>query len=734
MEYFLTQLTSASILKESYRLISPQVECILSNKIKYPKVLIKVEKLVCSLFKAFETNGSLAFDTDTASMIESLLIVSVKCERKLLLKKTVQFWNNTFGKQKSFDVSDALRKTLTGCITKTPFLLPGAKTEMNIDLIPDTQDNMDIFANFTQTQEQSKSPKLKSLPTNAVSPMKVHGSFLNFARKSPMSNLTSSGKKTSLSLSKSSPLGARKIGTPESHSKQVRRKLNSINPNENFVEIKDGPKRKRLLTEHQKDVMRERKQLPVMYSNLDQSQDTSLFNNLTQDASSSQSILKQLNVNEANLKISENDSKSLDTNTATKKSVSDSSVEILDTPSTKSLSEDNPYTNGVSNQSEDCDFVPSSQTQPEVEHKKDIEESLEIKSPKGDVRTSIITVNFIKEKTPPLVFSGDQSKTEDSEKLVNVVELTSMKPPNSITKEAKIVITKLTPRPKRKRTSILSASQQNKRRKSEGDFLSKYTKKEDIFVAENSIKKPRGRPRKDSKPKQRHSTGEMLSIKKGNEVKKKLTSASTEKMDVTVVCNGDIKSNCQLDSSNEIKTNENVKDDEDLPLSQVAKSPILLLVDYSSKTTNEVNSSSKTTNEVNSGSKIVNEDSGKTISNSDKVPKESIIAKTKDKVIPQKIVLPELTAVEDFVPTKINEKINPTISAIVTSDLTCSPSTVKFVRSPDTMASLYSPSTNKKISMVSSPAVSPVNGILKRKLKKFNSPAMSPTIKVSWIL
>jgi len=738
LEYFLTQLTSASILKESYRLISPQVECILSNKIKYPKVLIKIEKLVCSLFTAFETNGSLAFDTNTASMIESLLIVSVKCERKFLLKKTVQFWNNTFGKQKSFDVSDALRKALTGCITKTPFLLPGAKTEMNIDLIPDTLDNMDIFANFTQTQEQTKSPKLKSLPTNAVSPVKVHGSFLNFGRKSPMSNLTGSGKKSSLSLNKSSPLGARKIGTPESHSKQVRRKLNGINPDENFVEIKDFPKRKRLLTEHQKDVMRERKQLPVMYSNLDQSQDTSLFNNLTQDASSSQSILKQLDVNEDNLKISENDSKFLDTNTATKKSVTESSVEILDTPSTKSLSEDTLFnTNGHSNLSEDCDFVPSSQTQPEVEHKKDIEESPEIKSPKGEEINSLLTVTFIKEKTPPLVFRVDQNKTEDSEKLVNVVELSSMKPPNSITKEAKIVITKLQPRPKRKRTSILSTSQQNKRRKSEGDFISKYMKKdirqEDTVVAEKAVKKPVGRPRKDSKPKHRHSTGEMLSIKKGNEVEKKLTPSTVEKLDVTVVCSGDTKSssNCQLNSLSEIKTNENVEDGEDLPLAQVAKypTPLLVLVDSSSKTTNEVNSSCKTTNEVNSSSKIVNEDSSKTVSYDDKVPKKPIISKAENKVIPQTIILPELTAVEDFVPTKINEKVNPTISAIVTTDLTCSPSTVKFVRSPNTMGLLYSPSINKKISIASSPAVSPVNGILKRKLKTFNSPAISPTIK-----
>jgi len=225
----------------------------------------------------------------------------------------------------------------------------------------------------------------------------------------------------------------------------------------------------------------------------------------------------------------------------------------------------------------------------------------------------------------------------------------------------------------------------------------------------------------------------MLSIKKGNEVEKKLTPSTVEKMDVTVVCSGDMKSssNCQLDSLSEIKPNENVEDDEDLPLAQVAKypTPLLVLVNSSSKTTNEVNSSCKTTNEVNSSSKIVNEDSSKTVSYDDKVPKKPIISKAENKVIPQTIILPELTAVEDFVPTKINEKVNPTISAIVTTDLTCSPSTVKFVRSPNTMGLLYSPSINKKISIASSPAVSPVNGILKRKLKTFNSPAISPTIK-----
>jgi len=51
---------------------------------------------------------------------------------------------------------------------------------------------------------------------------------------------------------------------------------------QDFVEIKTTPKGKRVLTEHQKEVMKKQHQsMPAMYNNLDVSQDVSLSTQLS---------------------------------------------------------------------------------------------------------------------------------------------------------------------------------------------------------------------------------------------------------------------------------------------------------------------------------------------------------------------------------------------------------------------------------------------------------------------
>ncbi|XP_065645829.1 telomere-associated protein RIF1-like [Hydra vulgaris] len=73
------------------------------------------------------------------------------------------------------------------------------------------------------------------------------------------------------------------FNSPISQLKESHTKIAPKNSNV-FIEICESPKRRRILTDHQKEKLRERHNFPAMYNNLDQSQDGTLLNTLTQDS------------------------------------------------------------------------------------------------------------------------------------------------------------------------------------------------------------------------------------------------------------------------------------------------------------------------------------------------------------------------------------------------------------------------------------------------------------------
>ncbi|XP_057292481.1 telomere-associated protein RIF1-like [Hydractinia symbiolongicarpus] len=277
LDYFYTSVISGTIVSECTHELSPTLTELLLYKCS-PKLHMKLEKLVSVIYDSYEISTNIVFTTELLEKLEDLIYASIKSERKPLRVRTVKFWNKTFGKSDTLKYSEKLKHALLNCKTKVVLVLPGLQRLSNQeDVLFESQDDTAQFAHF----KVDTSPKLKTKSVTSASPMKIRGSFLHGGG-------VKSDTKPKLNLFKSpvKPVVNSPISKSPFGGKQVRRKL-PISLNENssdFVEIKDSPlKKKRLLTEHQKEIMRERRDMPMMYNNLDQSQDTTLFNSLSQD-------------------------------------------------------------------------------------------------------------------------------------------------------------------------------------------------------------------------------------------------------------------------------------------------------------------------------------------------------------------------------------------------------------------------------------------------------------------
>lgn len=277
LDYFYTSVISGTIVSECTHELSPTLTELLVHKCS-PKLHMKLEKLVSVIYDSYEISTKIVFNTELLEKLEDLIRASIKSERKPLRVRTVKFWNKTFGKSDTLKYSEELKHALLNCKTKVVLVLPSLQRLSNHeDVLFESQDDTAQFAHF----KVDTSPKLKTKSVTSASPMKIRGSFLH-------SGGVKSDTKPKLNLFKSpvKPVVNSPISKSPFGGKQVRRKM-PISLNENssdFVEIKDSPlKKKRLLTEHQKEIMRERRDMPMMYNNLDQSQDTTLFNSLSQD-------------------------------------------------------------------------------------------------------------------------------------------------------------------------------------------------------------------------------------------------------------------------------------------------------------------------------------------------------------------------------------------------------------------------------------------------------------------
>ena len=284
LETFYVKLESESVVVASLSHFCPFFSKLLDPKMKFSsKITVKSEKVVTQLFTSMESLNNIIYDDELLSKFAVVLLKTLTGSRKQLRNRVSQFWNHTFGKKSGLDYPTGLKEVLAKNQMKLSLLLPGLTDAPVSSRMESFMDDTAQFPESLSSQPGIGSPKLKNVanPTH-TSPVKIHGSFLGLSKKSPkrlgspsnvLGNFLASGatKNSPKSPFKNSPSSA----------KNVRRKLPiSMEDSCDFVEITDSPataKKKRLLTEHQKEMRRERKELPAMYNTLDQSQDASLM-------------------------------------------------------------------------------------------------------------------------------------------------------------------------------------------------------------------------------------------------------------------------------------------------------------------------------------------------------------------------------------------------------------------------------------------------------------------------
>ncbi|KAF6362097.1 replication timing regulatory factor 1 [Rhinolophus ferrumequinum] len=219
----------------------------------------KLEKLLGEIIACLHFSYTGTYDSELLEQISPLLCIIFLHKNKQIRKQTAQFWNATFAKVAMLVYPEELKPILRQAKQKFLLLLPGLE---NIEIM-----------------EESSGPYADSTENSQLN-MKISG----MERKS-------SGKRDSFL--------AQPKDTKEYMKPAAKMKLDSSSPkakNEMPLEEENStdfvfipPERKeakeRVLTEHQKEVLKTKRcDIPAMYNNLDVSQDT-LFSQYSQEES-----------------------------------------------------------------------------------------------------------------------------------------------------------------------------------------------------------------------------------------------------------------------------------------------------------------------------------------------------------------------------------------------------------------------------------------------------------------
>lgn len=219
----------------------------------------KLEKLLGDIIACLHVSYTGTYDSELLEQISPLLCIIFSHKNKQIRKQSAQFWNATFAKVTMLIYPEELKPILKQAKQKSLLLLPGLE-------------NVEIM-------EESSGP-YSDMTENSQLNMKISG----MERKS-------SGKRDSFL--------AQTKDTKDSMKPPAKLKLDSSTPkakgempleeekSTDFVFIPPEVKetKERILTEHQKEVLKTKRcDIPAMYNNLDVSQDT-LFSQYSQEES-----------------------------------------------------------------------------------------------------------------------------------------------------------------------------------------------------------------------------------------------------------------------------------------------------------------------------------------------------------------------------------------------------------------------------------------------------------------
>ncbi|KAL8560261.1 hypothetical protein ACOMHN_005992 [Nucella lapillus] len=213
-------------------------------------------------------------DSDLLQQMSPLLVATFRHSRSSVKNQTVQLWNATFGASSAPLTYPA---DLQGVLAKMPKIsqltLPGW-TAVDVAVIDETP-----VSQMSQMDSEAPEPLLPGMP----SPVRMRGSFLH-KDVSPKTTPKSASPKRILpeSENKKSASSSRK-----------RLPLECFSEKDFVVITPTTTKKRRVLTEHQKEVLREKRALPAMYNNLDASLDVSLMAHFSSDNTQQDSILEK---------------------------------------------------------------------------------------------------------------------------------------------------------------------------------------------------------------------------------------------------------------------------------------------------------------------------------------------------------------------------------------------------------------------------------------------------------
>ncbi|KAJ8025295.1 Telomere-associated protein RIF1 [Holothuria leucospilota] len=235
-----------------------------SNELYKTNLLPKLDKLWQDILMGIQARFPGPYDSESLEVFEPIFDATLSSPHRSIRNHTLLFWSATFAKADSLQYSERMKICLQKVQEKNDVALPGWS---DVEIMESTD---------------STSPSLLAPQTLSPSPRKIHGSFLQRPEQAKQLFISSSPFKSP----GKSPLRSKNISSPAKEKLPARRRLHIEEENtQDFVFIAPSPKKKQVLTEHQKEMLKEKRVIPALYNDLEQSQDTELFSDLTQTQS-----------------------------------------------------------------------------------------------------------------------------------------------------------------------------------------------------------------------------------------------------------------------------------------------------------------------------------------------------------------------------------------------------------------------------------------------------------------
>ncbi|XP_005103956.2 telomere-associated protein RIF1 isoform X1 [Aplysia californica] len=248
-------------------------------KLFVPSFMTKLEKLWQEVSQCITGRYNGQYDTEFLEYVSPLLETTFLHSKRTIKNQTLTMWNTTFSKSTSLTYPEKLKPVLMKVKEKTNIILPGWISQ-EAGVVAETP-----FSEMSMGEsQQAPPPCLPGMP----SPKRQRGSMLH-RDLSPSRKTSPSAKSPAKAIS---PKDAKKLFS----SMWSRMAVDSMKEEEFVVINSPATRKKMVLTEHQKEVMKEKRILPAMYNNLELSQDVSLMSqfagdNTQQSSQSSQSVI-----------------------------------------------------------------------------------------------------------------------------------------------------------------------------------------------------------------------------------------------------------------------------------------------------------------------------------------------------------------------------------------------------------------------------------------------------------